>query len=245
MRARTQFASQVLVLDDAFQHQALARDVDLVMLDWSRPLGNGRMLPRGLLREPPRALRRADGLVFTRCSDEAMRRGGIPDGRLKGTVGARPVFHAAQNASVRRWVPAVASIGSRPGLHTAEGRSVWAFSGIARNPDFHRTLVQMGYRVVGCSTFRDHHRYRDGELHDIVQAATAVGAHMLATTEKDFCRLDPERQWPLDLAVLGVDPDLGSQQRRFEDFMIQRVQAALDRLGGKPRYPGRSAPGGQ
>ena len=63
--------SEVLILDDGFQHRRLARDLDLVLIDATRPWGYGFLPPRGLLREPPSSLRRADGVVLTRCDQAA------------------------------------------------------------------------------------------------------------------------------------------------------------------------------
>ncbi len=59
--------SEVLVLDDGFQHRRLARDLDLVLVDATEPWGHGYLLPRGLLREPASALRRAGVVLLTRC----------------------------------------------------------------------------------------------------------------------------------------------------------------------------------
>src|SRR5262249_30979244 len=59
--------SELLVLDDGFQHRRLRRDLDLVLLDATNPWGQGYLFPRGQLREPPSSLRRADVVVLTRC----------------------------------------------------------------------------------------------------------------------------------------------------------------------------------
>jgi len=67
MLALNTFQPQVIVLDDGFQHMQLARDIDLVLLDFNRPFGNRYLLPRGTLREPVSALKRADAFILTRC----------------------------------------------------------------------------------------------------------------------------------------------------------------------------------
>jgi tetraacyldisaccharide 4'-kinase len=61
-----QFGAQVVILDDGFQHHALQRDLDIVLIDASNPFGSGTLFPRGILREPLRALRRAHAIVLTR-----------------------------------------------------------------------------------------------------------------------------------------------------------------------------------
>ena len=67
MQAINRFKANVIILDDGFQHLKLKRDIDLVLLDDTRPLGNGYLFPRGMLREPVSALKRADACVLTRC----------------------------------------------------------------------------------------------------------------------------------------------------------------------------------
>ena len=59
--------SEVLVLDDGFQHRRLARDLDIVLIDATDPWGSGYLFPRGVLREPRQGLRRAGMVVLTRC----------------------------------------------------------------------------------------------------------------------------------------------------------------------------------
>ena len=66
------FGVDLLILDDGFQHRPLARTVDIVLVDATRPFGNGRLLPAGPLREPPRALRRASMIVLTRADVESV-----------------------------------------------------------------------------------------------------------------------------------------------------------------------------
>ena len=82
------FAPDVIVLDDAFQHLKLVRDIDLVLLDYHRPYGNKHLLPRGTLREPISALARADAFILTRCDAVP----GEDQAALKKIIGNRPVF---------------------------------------------------------------------------------------------------------------------------------------------------------
>src|SRR5207248_7666966 len=65
--AALELESEVLVLDDGFQHRRLARDLDVVLVDATQPWGGGYLFPRGLLREAPSGLRRSGVVVLTRC----------------------------------------------------------------------------------------------------------------------------------------------------------------------------------
>lgn len=214
MQALEKFDAQVLVLDDGFQHLQLARDLDLVLLDAADPLAGGRLIPRGMLRELPGALSRAQAVVLTRA------------GRLT------PQVLAARVAQIRKWCPqqpifaarheafvggmAAAGRGGRlPGpagsLQAATGlggHALFAFSGIARNADFRRSVVRLGGRIVGYRDFSDHHAYTPKNQAAIVQAARRAGADALVTSEKDYVRLAQLFRWPLNLLVVGVKMQL-------------------------------------
>jgi tetraacyldisaccharide 4'-kinase len=161
--------ADVLLLDDGLQHHALARDLDVVGVDASNPFGNGRLLPRGPLREPVSALRRVPrGLLWlTRCD--------LPRSpRLSGLPG---------------W-PTVESAFEPTGAAGLRGARVFLFAGIARPASFEATVRGLGAEIAGARWFRDHHFFRAGEISALQREAQHAGAGALATTEKDFVRID-------------------------------------------------------
>ncbi|MCJ8500742.1 tetraacyldisaccharide 4'-kinase [Desulfatitalea alkaliphila] len=227
------FRPDVIVCDDAFQHLRLVRDIDLVLLDQDRPFGNGWLLPRGMLREPPSALARAHALVLTRCRDD------MAGGSVKRPVGVpadKPLFatrHAPFICRVvggRRGVlpPAPVGLGS-DGLGLIRGRRAFAFSGIARNDDFRQGVQSAGCKVVGHLDYPDHHPYTEAELALIFDRAAAKGAELLVTTEKDYARLVRRHEWPLDLVVVGVRMAFPDGGGAFDNFLQQRLAARADR----------------
>ena len=117
MMAVKRFKPDVIVLDDAFQHLRLKRDLNLVLLDSRSPFGNGHMLPRGLLREPLSALRRAHAVVYTR-SEQALT-APIRD-RLRRH---QPIFYTTHHLIIRKTDPANGRLGGRYiGYLHAEGK---------------------------------------------------------------------------------------------------------------------------
>lgn len=225
-RAVAEFGADVLLLDDGFQHLRLERDLDLVLMDAANPLGNGRVLPAGLLREPPSALRRADAVILTRAdgpvSEETYR-------HLRRYLGNRPVFRCRHEASLR----AVMSAGTMfpmtgPGLRD---RRVVAFSGIGSNEAFSATVGHLGGELAAVLPFPDHHAYTETELAGIVDTARRAGAEWLVTTEKDLARLGG--RWPFapPLAVVGIET-VFIPPPCFEDFVVSRVRAAHRRESG-------------
>ena len=179
--AVNQGGASVVVADDAFQHRRLARDLDIVVIDASRGLGNGRHLPAGPLREPPAALARAGFVVLNRV-------GAAPD--LTGL--RRTVAQLAPRARVVEADMAFAGWSDACTGAPAElpaGTVVHAFSGIANPGSFRRTLEASGVSVGFWEVFRDHHAYTVGEVSRLQRSAAASGAVVAVTTAKDAVRI--------------------------------------------------------
>ena len=168
----------VHVLDDGFQHLALARTLDLVTVH-AEDLAD-RPLPAGALREGASALGRADVVL------------------LDATDGA-PTPPALDPARTLRWRRR--SLGfTRDGARTAAPRRVFVLAAIARPERLVRDVEAHGTRVVGRALFRDHHRFTGEETAAAIAATRAAGADAVVTTEKDAVRLD----WPADAVPLIV-----------------------------------------
>ncbi len=226
LRAVERFGSGVILLDDGFQHLKLFRDLDLVLLDGSRPLGNGHLLPGGPLREPPSALARARGVVLTRWEG-----GGPVPAVIHRHAPGVPVFrsvhepypHLFLGAGQRPPAAVPAGTGSGGDLPPLSGRRVMGVSGIARNDAFRETLRRLGADPVGFRGFPDHHRYTGADIRSVLETARQQGAELLVTTEKDWVRLADRSPWPLDLLVLGVRFDPGPDA----DPLFRLVEAHL------------------
>jgi tetraacyldisaccharide 4'-kinase len=223
--AISRFSPDVLLLDDGFQHRRLHRDVDIVLLDSTRPFGNTFLLPRGSLREPPEALSRADALVFTRWHDN------LPDptNTLPESVRGKPLFFSRNQAYIHNATGLPSAARDLSGEHDPErlkNSRVFAFSAIADNRDFHRVLSHLGCQVVGTAEFADHHAYSPGELEGIAREAGTRGAELLATTQKDFAKIPPGSSWPLPLVTLGVLPSFMERKKGFDDFLKTAVENA-------------------
>ena len=221
MLAMRRFAPQVIVLDDAFQHLRLRRDLDLVLLDWRSPLGNGYMIPRGRLREPVSALQRAHGLVVTRCEDASCTPA-IPEGK-----GCRPVFHT-RHLPVVELVNAAgdAHLDAPLGASILKGKNAVAFSGLADNDQFFRSLKEIGCRLLDQLSFADHHPYGIDDLNRILGRAAATDAELLVTSAKDWVKIKPLYHWPLAVAAIDVRIGLYNDETRFHDFLSAALSKA-------------------
>jgi tetraacyldisaccharide 4'-kinase len=203
------FGSTALVLDDAFQHRTLHKDVEIVMARARRPWANGQVLPAGPLREPLMALARADLVVATGAR-------GPED--LAEVAAATAQYAPGVPVVAAAYAPAecrdAASMRSVP-LGTLQDSRPLAFAGIAAPAAFRATLEEAGVVPAGLVTFPDHHWYTPDDLLRLARRARELGAGVLVTTEKDWTRLRRLAP-PCPLYVLGVELVLGAGARAWD-----------------------------
>ncbi len=197
--AYEQFGAHVLILDDGFQHHALQRDLDIVLIDASNPFGSGALFPRGILREPLRALGRANAIILTRVE---MATETLPTlcRQLRQWNSQQPIYRMAtvvealhQQDTHRVVEPA--ALYQRRGI---------AFVGIGNPRAFVSTLTQLGAEVVTLFVFPDHHPYTQEDWQTIVATVNKQRATYLITTEKDAVRLAPSWHAPVPFYTLRI-----------------------------------------
>jgi len=201
--ALDRFHSDVVLLDDGFQHIRLGRDLNIALIDGADPFGNGKLFPAGILREPLDALNRADIVIITR-EDQA-----ADLVALKKTIRKYTTARIFCARYVPRDVVNVKSGETMP-LTSLHGAALFAFAGIARPGSLVSLLGSLGADVKGLRSFPDHHPYSSAELEELVEKASDSKADMLMTTEKDGVRIRgmaPASLWALriDLDVLERD----------------------------------------
>jgi tetraacyldisaccharide 4'-kinase len=221
-----------VVLDDAFQHVRLARDVDLLLMNAERGVANGWLLPAGPMREPARAARRADAVVLIgagRAAGESVSEAAIPRNiaahprLLRATLRPRALVSPA-GAAVR-WTETPLSL---------MGRRVVAVSGLADAGGFYRMLRELDVDLVGVLEYPDHHVYTAADWHAIVAAGS--GGAVFVTTEKDLVKLERfpfarDSLYALRLEVV-MDPD-------DETRLVEMILAAR----AHPRNAASASPG--
>jgi tetraacyldisaccharide 4'-kinase len=188
MHAVERFGVNVVILDDGFQHVQLARDLNILLLDAARPFGNGRLFPRGDLRERPAALARAHAIVFSRWQPDSA----SALATLHLPQPPPPIFYSQHQPQDLR----VFNDGHILPLTSLRGRRILAFCGIGAPEHFRQTLQRLEAEVVGCVAFPDHYRFTRPEIDCLVQKAKDYGADILATTEKDGVRLREHKPLP-------------------------------------------------
>lgn len=173
VRLSEQLGAELVVLDDGFQHLALERDLDILLLDAERPFGNHRLLPAGPLREPVSAMQRCDLVIQTRSQANV---------RVELPVD-RPLLRCRHVLSeqVHRLD------GQVFGWDTLLGKRCLAFAGIAHPQDFFASLRQRGIDLTTEVFLADHQEYDPETLKQLRQACH--NCELVMTTEKDAVKL--------------------------------------------------------
>lgn len=206
--------SQIVLLDDGFQHRQLHRDVDIVLIDATVPFGFGRLLPRGLLREPLSSLKRADLVVLTRADQVDQRH------RQEIITKIRQHFIAGEIAEVRTRVSGwTRASGESFPIEHLQQKKVFAFSGIGNPIGFAQTLAGLPMKVVGERQFPDHFAYSRDDLMRIGELAAASGAEAIVCTHKDLVKVNTNKLGLLPVFALVVDVEFISGQAALEGLL--------------------------
>jgi tetraacyldisaccharide 4'-kinase len=214
-RTAASMGATVVLLDDGFQHRRLARDLDVVLLDGRRPFARRRLLPAGVLREPPSALRRAGVVLLTRLAAEDTAE--KVKELVRRTRFTGPVLRAGH-------VPT--GFVGRDGKTVRPPERVVAFCGIGDPERFRADLGALGAAVLAFHAFRDHHVLSAPEIRRLAEESRRLSAP-LATTEKDLVRLEPAgtRPWgDATLLALTIEPRVWDERG-----LLDAVRGAIGR----------------
>ncbi len=217
-------ATDILVLDDGFQHARMPRDIDIVVVDGIDPWGGDAAIPLGRLREPLEILKKASIIVVTRGDDDP--RFAVIQERLRQIAPGVPVFRCRTRAlGWREW-------GTGKRIDAIEIEKTAAFCGLGNPANFWRTLDQLRMDPLFRWSFPDHHHYRLLEIQGLVRSAHAHGADWLLTTEKDCYNLPeaiPGGLHGLRIVWLEIELVMDDEERFFGE-LSERLEHATLRL---------------
>lgn len=222
-RARTgqaaidRFGADVLICDDAFQHRQIFRDLDIVLLDSEKPLGNGHLLPRGELREPQEGLRRASCLVLTRSEKNDVLNQNVA--RIIKDW-STPVFRSVHSFEVMK--NSEETVFLPP--DSLRGRKVCAFCGIAKPVSFKKLLLEAGAEIKIFIPFPDHYAYHRFDLEELTRKFEEQNADYWVTTEKDAMRLAKQKEFFQKIWIIAMKMTIQPSGDELERFILERLE---------------------
>ena len=205
------FGSNIVLLDDGFQHLRLRRDLDVVLVNAADPFGNGSLLPRGILREPLSALERAGIIVLTKANAP----GSIAEiaARIKVLNPDALLFTAAYKLACFRKF----STGAVVPAEELSGKKAAALCSIGDPASFIAMISQSGMHVSDKLIYPDHHAYGAGDYTAIRDAAASVDA--VITTEKDIAKLDAGMLQHDNLIFMEIEQVIEPASRFLDDVI--------------------------
>jgi tetraacyldisaccharide 4'-kinase len=183
LRAVAEFRAKILIMDDGFQHRSLHRDLDIITIDATCPFGYGKMLPAGLLREPLRAIKRANAVVITHFDQSSVDETQEIEKKIlqiaPGITIAKAT-HRHPNAVMRK--------GQNLSIEELKEKTIFAFCGIGNPNAFLNRLDEYELNVVGSKIFNDHHDYSSFDISEVYEQARILGADLILSTQKDWVK---------------------------------------------------------
>lgn len=212
--------AELILLDDGFQHRTLERDEDVIVIDTRDPFGHGHLLPRGLMREEPKGLKRASLVILNHADSEEQ-------------------FESVKEA-VRRFTdaPIIGTAYHVDGLIGFDGRAIESvdkikigiFTSIAKPDYFEKSISQLNATIVDRYTIPDHKIFDLDKLSGFGKKCMKKGAELLVCTEKDRVKLVGNLSTSVPAAWLKIRMSLTYGQNEWNSF-IAKVKATLEERG--------------
>ena len=208
--------TDVFVLDDAFQHQRIKRDLNVLTIDATDPWGDRSLLPKGKLREPVDELSRADCVVITRAVDSSVN-------ELRSEIESKwPGLPTFVSSIEFVGLQKLGEMNSSPEVNTIQ-TPVAAFCGIGNPESFFSLVRGAGYQLKDTSAFRDHYNYKQADIDRLVNQAAQNGAEAILTTAKDAVKLK-SLGFALPCYVVNIAMKIDDEER-FLNYIIHAVDA--------------------
>ena len=188
------FNPDIIIMDDAFQHRSIERDLDLVLINSQAPISDYRLIPHGLLREPIRHLKRADAIILTKFNL------GKPEQKLISKVKKSnlPVFYSTINHNHFFTI-------NNETFKLKNNTRALAVSGIADPRSFYESLQRTNIMMIDKIAYFDHYEFQQSDIENLKKALIDNDAEIVVTTEKDMIRLKNLDLNGIDIYSLGID----------------------------------------
>lgn len=207
----------ISILDDGFQHWKIIRDIEIVTVNALSPFGNGKLFPRGILREPPQALKRATVIVLTHVNLLGAKE--LEKVRSEIRLLAPHAFLVEAYLEPLFFYRARRRI--RLSLDQLANQRVATFSAVASPRSFQLLLSRLEIKPVRNFEFCDHHAFTREELQEIVSVSEKSEVDEIITTEKDFYRAPEVISQMMDPLILAARLQIASGEEILTDRVFR------------------------
>ena len=192
-------------MDDGFQHRALHRDLDIVLVNGGDSILDHRLLPYGILREPWKNIIRADAVIITKEK---------PSHLIKRKIDKTSLLQL-----YARSIPTVRYPYSSSSKKRLD-KKVFIISGLGNPEFFEKTVEDLGYEICGFKNYPDHYHYKRSDLNKVELLAREYGASQILTTEKDWVKL---KELKPDITFGIIDIDIRIQDEETLKKIIEPI----------------------
>lgn len=218
-----------VILDDGFQHRRIERDLDIVLIDVSRPPRLDALLPKGHLREPVESLSRAGLVVLTHCElrDHATIEELVSELTVhldKGVVILKSSHSWASCLVYTRTDEGWQTV--RTGVNDLQGRSLYLICGIGNAEAFEQMAIAHGVSITGSTKLQDHTLIPQSLIDEITQTENSQISMSFFMTRKDWVKASAEVIWPIGSVV--IVPELSHEMGAFSSDLHASVCSIFD-----------------
>ena len=214
--------SEMILLDDGFQHRRLFRDLDIVLCDATQPIQNEYHFPRGLLREPVSGLKRASFVLFTRCDQAST------ESLAQQKTWLQERYPNLRTASTIHKPIVLIGMGQSLPVDAIAGKSVAAFCGIANPEAFRQTLLSLGASIVAFRTFPDHHNFTREDIEVLNSwAAETTPDCIVLTTQKDWVKVRIAYLGDRPLYAMRIGLSFTENEAEFQQLLTSVIRPSF------------------
>ena len=210
------YQADTLLMDDGFQQLRLKPRINILLIDSTNPFSNHFLLPRGLLREPIKNMRRAHFIFLTKAN------GGNHLRHLKKFIRKHNTKAEIIECTHRpKYLKSLINQ-QQSLLSVLKGKKIAAISAIAVPQSFEDFLIGFGAEIVYKERYADHHMYYQDEVETFIKNSESAEAELIVTTEKDAVRFPEIKNSSIDITYLRVEIDILSGEESFNEC-ISRI----------------------
>ena len=169
------FNPDIIIMDDGFQHRALHRNLDIVLVNGGDNINDHRLLPYGILREPWDNIKRANAIMVTKKKPNPLLQRKIDETSL-------PIIRTRVN-------PVLRYSDKKPRVNEVRENSVFLVSGLGNPAFFKKTVEHLGFNICGIKNFQDHYNYKENDILQLETTTKQLGGSLILTTEKDWLKI--------------------------------------------------------